>query len=43
MIKMRWGKVVYLHAYLDIQLTEALCKRLAVYDLMEASAPPIEG
>jgi len=23
------GEVVYLHAYLDTQLTEALCKRLA--------------
>lgn len=41
-IKMRWGKVVYLHAYLDTQLTEALCRRLTAYGLAEASAPPIE-
>jgi ketosteroid isomerase-like protein len=41
-IKMRWGKVVYLHGYLDTQLTEAMCKRLAAYGLAEASAPPIE-
>lgn len=41
-IKIRWGRVVYLHAYLDTQLTEALCQRLAAYGLAEASAPPIE-
>ena len=41
-IKMRWGKVVYLHAYLDTQLTKALCDRLADYGIEEASAPPIE-
>jgi ketosteroid isomerase-like protein len=41
-IKMRWGKVVYLHAYLDTQLTEALCNRLSAYGIGEASAPPIE-
>jgi ketosteroid isomerase-like protein len=41
-IKMHWGKVVYLHAYLDTQLTEALCQRLAIYGLKEAAAPPIE-
>jgi ketosteroid isomerase-like protein len=41
-IKMRWGKVVYLHAYLDTQLTEALCQRLAAYGIAEASALPIE-
>lgn len=41
-IKMQWGKVVYLHAYLDTQLTEALCQRLAAYGLAEASASAIE-
>lgn len=41
-IKMQWGKVVYLHAYLDTQKVEALCQRLAAYGLAEASAPPIE-
>jgi ketosteroid isomerase-like protein len=41
-IKMRWGKVVYLHAYLDTQRTIALCDRLAAYGLAEAKARPIE-
>lgn len=41
-IKMTWGKVVYLHAYLDTQETEVLCKRLVAYGLAEAGAPPIE-
>ena len=41
-IKMRWGKVVYLHAYLDTQLTEELCQRLTDYGIAEASALPIE-
>ncbi len=42
MIKMRWGKVVYLHAYLDTQLTIAMCNRLAHHGIPEALAPPIE-
>jgi ketosteroid isomerase-like protein len=41
-IKLRWGKVVYLHAYLDTQLTEALCRRLVAFGLEEAGAPPIQ-
>ncbi len=41
-IKMRWGKVVYLHAYLDAQLTQALCQRLAAKGIKEAQAAPIE-
>jgi ketosteroid isomerase-like protein len=41
-IKMRWGKVVYLHAYLDTQLLGALSQRLAAYGIAEASALPIE-
>lgn len=41
-IKMRWGKAVYIHAYLDTQLVEALLKRLSAYGIAEASAPPIE-
>lgn len=41
-IKMRWGKVVYLHAYLDTQRAAALCQRLAAYGIAEAAAPPIE-
>lgn len=42
MIKLRLGKLVYLHAYLDTQLAEALCRRLAASGLEEAAAPPIE-
>jgi ketosteroid isomerase-like protein len=41
-IKMVWGKVVYLHAYLDTQKMEVLCKQLVTYGLVEAGAPPIE-
>lgn len=41
-IKMKWGKVVYLHAYLDTQLAAALCERLAKTGLEEAKAAPIE-
>jgi squalene cyclase len=41
-IKMKWGKVVYLHAYLDTQLTQALCERLAAKGIEEAHAAPIE-
>ncbi len=37
-IKMRWGKVVYLHAYLDTQLVAALCERLARFGIEEATA-----
>lgn len=40
-IKMRWGKVYYLHAYLDTQLTVELCDRLAKSGLTEAAALPI--
>jgi ketosteroid isomerase-like protein len=41
-IKMKWGKVVYLHAYLDTQKTEALFERLAASGWVEAAAAPIE-
>lgn len=41
-IKMRWGKVVYLHAYLDTQATEAMCQRLVRCGMAEAAAAPIE-
>jgi len=35
-------KAVYIHAYLDTQLVEALLKRLSAYGIAEASTPPIE-
>jgi ketosteroid isomerase-like protein len=40
-IKMRWGKAVYIHGYLDTQLFIDLCKRLADAGLKEAAAAPI--
>ncbi|TDB67470.1 nuclear transport factor 2 family protein [Arundinibacter roseus] len=40
-IKMRWGKVFYLHGYLDTALFSDLCKRLSLTGLPEASLPPI--
>lgn len=41
-IKMKWGKVVYLYAYPDTQLTSLLCMQLAQFGMDEAIAPPIE-
>jgi ketosteroid isomerase-like protein len=41
-IRMRWGKVYGLHAYLDTQATAALCQRLAACGIAEASLSPIE-
>ncbi|GAB3725544.1 nuclear transport factor 2 family protein [Spirosoma lituiforme] len=42
LIKMRWGKVVYLRAYLDTAVLITTCERLAAYGLSEAVAAPIE-
>ena len=41
LIKMRWGKAVYIHGYLDTQLFIDLCERLAATGLQEAAAAPI--
>jgi ketosteroid isomerase-like protein len=41
-IRMRWGKIVYIHAYLDTQLVHELCQRLAGRGIAEASLDPIE-
>lgn len=40
-IKMRWGKVVYIHGYLDTSLFSELCGHLAYSGVIEASLPPI--
>ncbi|MBC7936704.1 MAG: nuclear transport factor 2 family protein [Rhizobacter sp.] len=40
-IKMKWGKAVYIHGYFDTQLFNDLCKRLAATGLKEASETPI--
>ncbi|MCK8495318.1 nuclear transport factor 2 family protein [Spirosoma sp. RP8] len=42
LIKMRWGKVVYLRANLDTAVLIATCEGLATYSLSEAIAAPIE-
>jgi ketosteroid isomerase-like protein len=40
-IRMRWGKVVSLHAYLDTETFAAACRRMAASGLEEAAASPI--
>ena len=41
-IRMRWGKVVALHAYLDTELVVAAFRRMAGQGIAEAAAAPIE-
>ena len=41
-IRMRWGKVVYLRAYLDTTVIQATLEGLAAHGIEEASAAPIE-
>jgi ketosteroid isomerase-like protein len=40
-IRMRRGKAVYIHAYLDSEKVTEICRRLAAGGIEEASAPPI--
>lgn len=42
-LRLHWGKLVYLHAYLDTQKVAEVCDRLAARGMAEAAAPPIEG
>jgi ketosteroid isomerase-like protein len=42
-IRMRWGKVVSIHAYLDTQVLIATLDRMFVNGIEEAKAPPIIG
>ena len=42
-IRMRWGKVVSIHAYLDTQVLIDTLSRMAVHGIEEAKAPPIIG
>jgi ketosteroid isomerase-like protein len=42
-MRLRWGKLVYLHAYLDTQKVAEVCDRLAQSGMAEAAAPPIEA
>ena len=40
-IRLRWGKGVYIHAYLDTEKVTAVCDRLAAAGVEEAAAQPI--
>jgi ketosteroid isomerase-like protein len=42
-IRMRWGKVVSIHAYLDTQVLVNTFNRMAASGIKEAKAPPIIG
>ena len=42
-IRMRWGKVVSIHAYPDTQVLIDTLNRMAVNGIEEAKAPPIIG
>lgn len=40
-LRLRWGKLTYLHAYLDSQAVARACERMAAAGIDEASAAPI--
>ena len=40
-VRLRWGRVVSLHAYLDTRLVTETCRRLAEQGIEEAAAAPI--
>lgn len=40
-IRLRWGKGVDVHAYLDTTVIEASCRRMAAAGIAEAAAAPI--
>lgn len=40
-LRVRWGRVVYFHAYLDTQLIERACREMATAGIDEAAAEPI--
>jgi len=42
-IRMRWGKVVSIHAYLDTQILIDTLNRMAINGIDEAKAQPIVG
>lgn len=42
-IQIRWGKVTYIHAYLDSQRVAAACEQMAASGIEEAAAEPIRG
>lgn len=42
-IRIRWGTVTHIHAYLDTQRVAAACDRMAAAGIAEAAAEPIAG
>jgi ketosteroid isomerase-like protein len=40
-LRLRWGKGVYVHAYLDTAVVAESCRRMAAAGIEEASAAPI--
>ena len=42
-IRLRWGKAIEIHAYLDTEKVTAITERLAEGGLEEASAAPVAG
>jgi ketosteroid isomerase-like protein len=42
-IRLRRGKAVYIHAYLDTEKVTAICRRLSESGFEEAAAEPIAG
>jgi ketosteroid isomerase-like protein len=40
-VRIRWGRLVYIHAYLDSQKVADTCRRLAEKGVEEAAAAPI--
>jgi ketosteroid isomerase-like protein len=40
-LRLRWGRLVYLHEYLDSQRVAAVCRRLAREGVSEAAAKPV--
>ena len=41
-IRLKWGRVVSVHAYLDTQRVEKACCEMAAQGIKEATLPPIE-
>lgn len=41
-VRLRWGKLVSLHAYLDTEIVADACRRMADCGIAEAGAAPIE-
>jgi len=42
-IRLRWGKAVEIHGYLDTEKVTKITERLAAAGIEEAAAPPISG